>query len=294
MKANPSLAHLITEAIGDRWIRDLEELHKLERFADDFAFRERFRVAKHQNKQALARIIAGTLGIEVSPESLFDVQVKRLHEYKRQLLLVLYIIVLYNRLKNNPALDTVPRTFIIGGKAAPGYAMAKLIIKLINQVAGVINSDAQVNEKMKVAFLPNYRVSLAERIIPAANLSEQISLAGTEASGTGNMKFMLNGAVTIGTLDGANVEILEEVGKDNIFIFGLTAEEVEQRRPFYSPFDVYHADDEIRRAVQMIERDFFNMMEPGIFRPVTRSIFEGGDYYMLLADLRDYIRLGAG
>jgi starch phosphorylase len=167
--------------------------------------------------------------------------------------------------------------------------MAKLIIKLINQVAGVINSDPQVNEKMKVAFLPNYRVSLAERIIPAANLSEQISLAGTEASGTGNMKFMLNGAVTIGTLDGANVEILEEVGKDNIFIFGLTAEEVEQRRPFYSPFDVYHADDEIRRAVQMIERDFFNMMEPGIFRPVTRSILEGGDYYMLLADLRDYI-----
>ena len=289
LKANPSLAHLITEAIGDRWIRDLEELHKLERFADDFAFRESFRAAKRQNKQALERIIAGTLGVAISPESLFDVQVKRLHEYKRQLLLVLYIIVLYNRLKSDPALDIVPRTFIIGGKAAPGYAMAKLIIKLINQVAGVINSDAQVNEKMKVAFLPNYRVSLAERIIPAANLSEQISLAGTEASGTGNMKFQLNGAVTIGTLDGANVEILEEVGKDNIFIFGLTAEEVEQRRPFYSPFDVYHADDEIRRAVQMIERDFFNMMEPGIFRPVTRSLLDGGDYYMLLADLRDYI-----
>ncbi len=202
---------------------------------------------------------------------------------------MLYIIVLYNRLKSDPALDIVPRTFIVAGKAAPGYAMAKLIIKLIHQVAGVINSDAQVNEKMKVVFLPNYRVSLAERIIPAANLSEQISLAGTEASGTGNMKFQLNGAVTIGTLDGANVEILEEVGKDNIFIFGLTAEEVEQRRPLYSPFDVYHADDEIRRAVQMLERDFFNMMEPGIFRPVTRSLLEGGDYYMLLADLRDYI-----
>ena len=231
LKANPSLAHLITEAIGDRWIRDLEELHKLERFADDFAFRESFRAAKHQNKQALARIVGGTLGVAVSPKSLFDVQVKRLHEYKRQLLLVLFIIVLYNRLKSDPTLNIVPRTFIIGGKAAPGYAMAKLIIKLINQIAGVINSDAQVNEKMKVVFLPNYRVSLAERIIPAANLSEQISLAGTEASGTGNMKFQLNGAVTIGTLDGANVEILEEVGKDNIFIFGLTAEEVEQRRP---------------------------------------------------------------
>ena len=237
LKANPPLAHLITEAIGDRWITDLEELHKLEKFADDPAFRESFRAAKQHNKQALARLIGGTLGVDVSPDSLFDVQVKRLHEYKRQLLLVLYIIVLYNRLKSNPALDIVPRTFIIGGKAAPGYAMAKLIIKLIHQVAGVINSDAQVNEKIKVAFLPNYRVSLAEKIIPAANLSEQISLAGTEASGTGNMKFQLNGAVTIGTLDGANVEILEEVGKENIFIFGLTAQEVEQRRPVYNPLD---------------------------------------------------------
>ena len=232
---------------------------------------------------------AADLGVVVSPDSLFDVQVKRLHEYKRQLLLVLYIIVLYNRLKSNPALDIVPRTFIIGGKAAPGYAMAKLIIKLIHQVAGVINSDAQVNEKIKIAFLPNYRVSLAEKVIPAANLSEQISLAGTEASGTGNMKFQLNGAVTIGTLDGANVEILEEVGKKNIFIFGLTAQEVEERGPVYNPWDVYNADEEIRRAVQMIERDFFSMMEPGIFRPVTKSLLEWGDYYMLLADLRDYI-----
>ena len=176
----------------------------------------------------------------------------------------------------------MPRTFIIAGKAAPGYAMAKLIIKLIHQVAGVINSDAQVNEKIKIVFLPNYRVSLAEKVIPAANLSEQISLAGTEASGTGNMKFQLNGAVTIGTLDGANVEILEEVGKENIFIFGLTAQEVEQRGPVYNPWDVYHADEEIRRAVQMIERDFFCMMEPGIFRPVTKSLLEWGDYYMLL------------
>ena len=289
LKANPPLARLITEAIGDKWITNLEELHKLERYADDSAFRESFRAAKRNNKQALARLIGGTVGVAVSPDSLFDVQVKRLHEYKRQLLLVLFIIVLYNRLKSNPALDIVPRTFIFAGKAAPGYAMAKLIIKLIHQVAGVINSDTQVNEKMKVVFLPNYRVSLAEKVIPAANLSEQISLAGTEASGTGNMKFQLNGAVTIGTLDGANVEILEEAGKDNIFIFGLTAEEVEQRRHLYSPWDVYNADDEIRRAVQMIERDFFNMMEPGIFRPITRSLLEAGDYYMLLADLRNYI-----
>jgi len=260
LKANPPLARLITEAIGDRWITDLEELRKLEKFADDRAFRESFRAAKHYNKQALARLIGDTLGIGVSPDSLFDVQVKRMHEYKRQLLLVLFMIVLYNRLKSNPALNVVPRTFIIGGKAAPAYAMAKLIIKLIHQVAEVVNRDAQVNEKMKVVFLPNYRVSLAERIIPAANLSEQISLAGTEASGTGNMKFQLNGAVTIGTLDGANVEILEEVGKDNMFIFGLTAQEVEQRRPFYNPWNLYHADEEIRRAVQLIERDFFSMM----------------------------------
>ena len=290
LKANPPLARLITEAIGDRWITDLEELRKLEKFADDRAFRESFRAAKHYNKQALARLIGDTLGIGVSPDSLFDVQVKRMHEYKRQLLLVLFMIVLYNRLKTNPALTVVPRTFIIGGKAAPGYAMAKLIIKLIHQIADVVNRDAQINEKMKVVFLPNYRVSLAEKIIPAANLSEQISLAGTEASGTGNMKLQLNGAVTIGTLDGANVEILEEVGKDNIFIFGLTAQEVEERRPFYNPWNLYHADEEIRQAVQLIERDFFSMMEPGIFRPVTWSLLEGGDYYMLLADLRDYIQ----
>ena len=289
LKANPPLAQLITDAIGDRWITDLEELRKLEKFAGDPAFRESFRAAKQQHKQGLARLIGGTLGIGVSPDSLFDVQVKRMHEYKRQLLFVLFIIVLYNRLKSNPALHMVPRTFIIGGKAAPGYAMAKLIIKLIHQVASVVNNDAQVKDKMKLVFLPNYRVSLAEKIIPAANLSEQISLAGTEASGTGNMKFQLNGAVTIGTLDGANVEILDEVGKDNIFIFGLTAEEVEKRRPHYSPWDIYHGDEEIRRALQLIERDFFSMMEPGIFRPVTRSLLEGGDYYMLLADLRDFI-----
>jgi starch phosphorylase len=206
------------------------------------------------------------------------------------LLFALYIIVLYNRLKSDSSLTVTPRTFIIGGKAAPGYFMAKLIIKLLHQLAEAVNQDAEVSGKIKVAFLPNYRVSLAEKIIPAANLSEQISLAGTEASGTGNMKLQLNGALTIGTLDGANVEILEEAGKDNIFIFGLTAEQVEQRRPLYNPWDVYQADEEIRRALQMIERDFFSMMEPGIFKPLTWSLLEGGDPYMVLADMRDYIR----
>jgi len=217
------------------------------------------------------------------------VQVKRLHEYKRQLLLVLYAIVLYNRLKRNPVLDIAPRTFIFAGKAAPGYAMAKLIIKLIHQVAEVINRDVEIGSKMKLVFLPNYRVSLAERIIPAADLSEQISLAGTEASGTGNMKLQLNGALTIGTLDGANVEILEQVGKDNIFIFGMTAEDVERRRVTYNPRGIYHSDEEIRQAMDLIQRNFFSMLEPGIFKPVVQSLLDWGDHYMLLADLRDYI-----
>jgi glycogen phosphorylase len=240
LKANPRLAQLITEAIGDQWITDLDQLQRLEPFCDDPTFRARFRAVKRHNKEALAEYIVKELGVVVSPDSLFDVQVKRLHEYKRQLLLVLYIIVLYNRLKHNLALDIAPRTFIFSAKAAPDYAMAKLIIKLIHQVAEVVNRDPQVCEKMKVVFLPNYRVSLAQRIIPAADLSEQISLAGTEASGTGNMKLQLNGALTIGTLDGANVEILEEVGSDNIFIFGLTTPQVSQLRASYNPWEVYH------------------------------------------------------
>ena len=290
LKANPRLAQLVTEAIGDRWITNLEELRRLERFADDAAFRDRFRAVKRQNKEALAGHIEHELRLLVSPDSLFDVQVKRLHEYKHQLLLVLYIVTLYRRLKQDPSLDIAPRTFIISAKAAPGYFMAKLIIKLIHQVAEVIDRDPQVSDKLKLVFLPNYRVSLAERIIPAADLSEQISLAGTEASGTGNMKLQLNGALTIGTLDGANVEILEEVGPENIFIFGQTAQQVEQRLPTYHPWDIYHADEEIRLVLEMIERDFFSMLEPGIFKPVIDSLLSGGDRYMLLADMRDYIR----
>jgi starch phosphorylase len=290
LASNPALAHLITEHIGDQWITDLAQLRKLEKFVDDPVFRQRFRAAKKQNKEVLTQLIARETGIKVSPDSLFDVQVKRLHEYKRQLLLVFYIIVLYDRLKKNPDLDIVPRTFIFGAKAAPGYFIAKLIIKLIHQVAEVVNGDPQIRDKMKVVFLPNYRVSLAEKIIPAADLSEQISLAGTEASGTGNMKMMLNGAVTIGTLDGANVEILEEVGEENIFIFGLKTEEVEQRRGSYNPWDVYNGDEEIRSAFKLIEKDFFSLLEPGIFKPIVQSLLEGGDHFMLLADMRDYIQ----
>jgi starch phosphorylase len=279
LKANPALAQLITETIGEQWITDLEQLRRLEPFADQPDFQQRFYRAKRCNKEALARHIERELGIPVSVDSLFDVQVKRLHEYKRQLLFMLYIIVRYERLKRDPALDIVARTFLIAAKAAPGYAIAKLIIKLIHQVAEVLNRDAQICDKLKVVFLPNYRVSLAEKIVPAADLSEQISLAGTEASGTGNMKLQLNRALTIGTLDGANVEIMEEVGRENIFLFGLSAKGVERRRPSYNPREIY-----------LIEQDCFSMLEPGIFRPLTQALLSQGDHFMLLADFRDYIR----
>jgi starch phosphorylase len=288
LKANPALAQLITETIGRRWITDLDELRRLEPFADDADFQERFFIAKKRNKEALAKHIWRELGIPVSADSLFDVHVKRLHEYKRQLLFMLYIIIQYGRLKRDPAMDFVPRTFIVSAKAAPGYAMAKLIIKLINQIEEVINGDPETRDKLKVVFLPNYRVSLAEKIIPAADLSEQISLAGTEASGTGNMKLQLNGALTIGTLDGANVEIMEEVGEENIFIFGLTAPEVERFKPSYSPREIYNSDEEIRWAMELIECDCFSMLEPGVFSPITRALLSE-DSYMVLADLRAYI-----
>jgi starch phosphorylase len=289
LKANPPLARLITETIGKKWIVDLDELRKLDEHVNDPVFRNRFQSAKQVNKITLSRFVAKTQGITISPDSLFDVQVKRIHEYKRQLMLALYIIVLYNRVKSNPNLRIAPRTFLIGGKAAPGYALAKLIIKLINQISETINGDRRIDGLIKVVFLPNYRVSLAEKIIPAADLSEQISTAGTEASGTGNMKLQLNGALTIGTLDGANVEILKEVGRENIFIFGMTAEEVEQRRAAYDPWAVVRNDAEIERAIHMIEQDFFNMMERGIFGPLLHSLFDDGDRYMVLADLRAYI-----
>ncbi|MCF7763712.1 MAG: glycogen/starch/alpha-glucan phosphorylase [Verrucomicrobia bacterium] len=289
LKANPPLAELITSSIGDGWITDLGQLRQLEPLADNAAFRKKFRAAKQQNKVALAQFIEQTMGVSVSPDAMFDVQVKRLHEYKRQLLLVLFAIVRYMRIKHDPQLDVPARVILFAAKAAPGYFMAKLIIKLINAVGNVINRDPAVNGKLKVLFLPNYRVSLAERIIPAADLSEQISLAGTEASGTGNMKLQLNGALTIGTLDGANVEIREQVGDENMFVFGMTTEEVEQRRTTYNPWDIYGSDPEIRGALELIQKDFFSMLEPGIFKPLIDSLLEHGDRYMLLADMRNYI-----
>ncbi len=290
LKANPKLASLITEAIGPEWITDLDALRGLERHVQDRGFLDAFGAVKRANKEALAAYIAAEVGIDVSADSIFDVQVKRLHEYKRQLLLVLYIIILYNRLVEQPELDFQPRTFIFAAKAAPGYSNAKLIIRLIHGVADVVNANPRIRERLRVVFLPDYRVSLAEKIIPAANVSEQISLAGTEASGTGNMKLMLNGALTIGTLDGANVEIHQEVGAENIFIFGLRTEQVAELRPVYSSRAIYHADPEIRRAIDMIRRNVFCLLSPGTFDPLVRSLLDYNDHYMLLADLRDYIQ----
>jgi starch phosphorylase len=289
LKANPRLSSLIRETIGDGWITDLDQLRGLEKFADDSAFRARIREIKRANKLTLADFIQRQVGIAVSPDSVFQVQVKRIHEYKRQLLLCLYIIALYERLKRDPKTDVPPQTFIFGGKAAPAYQMAKLIIKLIYQIAGVINYDPDVKDRLKVIFLPDYRVSLAEKIIPAADVSVQISTAGMEASGTGNMKFAMNGALTVGTLDGANIEIKEEVGDENIFIFGLTAEEVERQRPSYDPHRVYEQDADIRHTIDLIRNDFFSLTEPGIFRPVLQNLLEHGDYYMNLADMRGFI-----
>ncbi len=287
--ANPGLSSLITEKIGSGWITDLQKLRGLEAYADDDVFLQRFAEVKRKNKERLAAIIQKTTGTVVSPDSLFDVQIKRLHEYKRQLLLTLYIIYLYNKFLEQPELDIPLRTFIFAGKAAPGYATAKLIIRLIHGVADVVNNHPVVSKKMRVVFLPDYRVSLAEQIIPAADLSEQISLAGMEASGTGNMKLMLNGAVTIGTMDGANVEIYNEVGKENIFIFGMSAEEVAERRGSYSPQEVVAKDAELRRVLDCISCNVFSLLEPGIFDTIVKTLLDFGDYYMLLADFRSYV-----
>ncbi|MGE5350508.1 MAG: glycogen/starch/alpha-glucan phosphorylase [Acidobacteriota bacterium] len=287
--ANPYLSLLIDEKVGNGWAKDLKRLKILEKFLDDEEFLENWRHAKWLRKRLLSELIEKEHGIKPDENSMFDVQVKRFHEYKRQLLNVLHVITLYNRMKDNPKGNFVPRTVIFSGKAAPAYSMAKLIIKLINSVADVINSDPAIGNKLKVFFLKNYSVTLAQKIIPAADLSEQISTAGFEASGTGNMKLALNGALTIGTLDGANVEILEEVGEDNIFIFGLTSEEVQERkRQGYNPRAYYEKNPELKRAVDMIRDNYFNPKEPGIFSPIVESLMNV-DYYMLFADYESYI-----
>ncbi|GAO37753.1 glycogen phosphorylase [Sulfuricella sp. T08] len=289
-QANPGLAELIKEHIGSDWITNLEQLGKLAKFAANKAFQEKFRRVKQANKEALAKIIEKNLGIKVNPASLFDVQIKRIHEYKRQLLNLLHVVTLYNRIRANPAADQLPRTVIFSGKAAPGYVQAKLIIKLINDVADIVNHDPAARDLLKVVYIPNYDVTTASEIIPAADISEQISTAGTEASGTGNMKLALNGALTIGTLDGANIEIRDEVGADNIFIFGLnTAEVAELQGKGYNPWDYYHSNGELRQVLEMIGSGFFSPDDPNRFRPIIDALTDGGDQYMLLADYAAYV-----
>ena len=294
LHANHGLAGLISETIGDGWITELTELEKLLPYAEDENFRRRFMEIKKANKVALAKYIKETKGIDINPDSIFDIQVKRLHEYKRQLLNVLHIIGLYNQLKMNPGMDMVPRTFIFGAKAAAGYRRAKLIIKLINAVADVVNNDPTIEGKIKVVFMENYRVSLAERLIPAADVSEQISTAGKEASGTGNMKFMLNGALTVGTMDGANVEIYEEVGKDNIFIFGMSAEEVQAKyQTHYDPWFIYNMNQEVRMALTSLIDGTFDQ-NTDLFRELYDALLNGcggrADEYFVLEDYADYAR----
>jgi glycogen phosphorylase len=288
LKSNPPLADLITRSIGDGWITDMTRLKELESWADKDEFREEFGRVKFQAKERLAEVLKNDHEFSIDPSSIFDVQIKRIHEYKRQLLNALHIVMLYNRIRNGNSAGMIPRTFLIAGKAAPGYQLAKLIIKLINNISRVVNDDPAARDLLRVWFIPNYRVSMAERIFPAAEVSEQISTAGTEASGTGNMKFMCNGALTLGTLDGANIEIIDEVGRENAFIFGLTADEVSDLRPKYKPYDYYTGDGEIKAAVDLLFSGHFNYSEPGIFDPLRLALFEQGDTYMHLADLRSY------
>ncbi|ARJ67522.1 glycogen phosphorylase [Magnetospirillum sp. ME-1] len=290
LAANPALSALITSKIGDGWVTDLDLLHKLEPLADDAAFRKAFAAVKRANKERLASMLSLRLGVEVDVDSLFDVQVKRIHEYKRQLLNILHVITRYGRIRSNPLLNPVPRTVIIGGKAAPGYHVAKLIIKLVNDVAEVINNDPLVGGKLKLVFVPNYNVSTAELVMPAADLSEQISTAGTEASGTGNMKMSMNGALTIGTWDGANVEICEEVGEENMFLFGLSAQEVARKRvDGYDAVAAVKADPDLSWALDMIASGFFSPDQPDRFHQLVDILTTGGDHYLLSADFPLYM-----
>jgi len=287
--SNPELSDLISEKIGSGWVTDLAQLSRLRPLADDPAVQQRWQQVKYNNKVRLAEMVAADCGVKFSPDAMFDVQVKRIHEYKRQLLNILHVIHLYDRIKRGDTHNWTPRCVLIGGKAAPGYAMAKQIIKLINNVATVVNNDPAVGSLLKVAFIPNYRVSAMEVICPGADLSEQISTAGKEASGTGNMKFMLNGALTVGTLDGANIEIREEVGEDNFFLFGLTAEEAEERRKDYDPLAIIAGDENLQRVMQLLQSGHFSQFEAGIFDSILQAIQNPHDPWLVAADFSDYV-----
>jgi len=290
-QCNPELTLLIEKVIGKKFQRDLDKLRLLTPLAEDAQFRKAFRKVKHKNKVKLANKIEELMGIKINPNSMFDIQIKRIHEYKRQLLNILHVITLYNRIRKGQAKNAVPRVVIFGGKAAPGYWMAKLIIRLINDVAAIINEDLAVGDQLKVIFYPNYDVSAAELLFPASDLSEQISTAGTEASGTGNMKMALNGALTIGTLDGANVEIMQEVGDENIFIFGLKADEVSVTKSNgYNPWDYYNSNPELKETLDMITSGYFSIEEPGRYQAIFDNLLNKGDQYLLLADYASYIQ----
>lgn len=290
-QCNPRLASLINDTIGSDWHVDLDSLRQLEPHASKAAFRKKFASVKKANKKLLAAFVKEKYNIDLNLESIFDIQIKRIHEYKRQLMAIFHAITLYNRINANPDAPFTPRTILFGGKAAPGYAMAKLHIKLINDVANVINNDPVVGNKLKVVFMANYSVTLAELMIPAAELSEQISTAGMEASGTGNMKFALNGALTIGTMDGANVEMSEEIGEDNMFIFGLTVDKVaELRRSGYNPSDIYHANAELKLVIDQIRDGYFNPERPDLYHAIIHALMNEGDYFLVLADYADYLR----
>ena len=287
LAANPALSSLIESRIGRKWITDLDDLKRLEPLAEEEAFIRQWQAIKRVNKETLARLTRDLTGTIVSPDAIFDVMVKRIHEYKRQMLDILNVVYCWLKLKHDPDADLYPRVFFFGGKAAPGYARAKLIIRLICHVAEMVNRDLRTRDRLKVVFLPNYRVSLAERIFPAANVSEQISTAGYEASGTSNMKFALNGALTVGTLDGANIEIMEAVGRDHIFIFGLTTEEALALRRDYRPDDYYSADPLLKETMDLIADGFFSPEERGLFRPLIDAL-HNEDRYLVLADFAAY------
>jgi starch phosphorylase len=291
--ANPALAELITDAIGDSWVTDLEDLNRLRLLADDEGFRDFFRSAKREAKSQCAQWLRQTLGVVVDPDSMFDCHIKRVHEYKRQLLNALRIVVLYNRLRENPSLEMAPRTFLFAGKAAPAYQLAKLIIKFIHSLAATIDGDPAIRGRLKVLFLPEYDVSLAQRLIPASDVSNQISTAGYEASGTSNMKFMMNGALTLGTRDGATIEMAQEVGEERLFLFGLTAAQVAGSRGWYDPHWHYDHETETRAALDLIRSEHFSRSEPGIFAPLLDALLKYGDHYMHLADLNSYLEADA-